>query len=161
APEGKRYLIYVRPRLFTEEQWTGWRAGPEGAKALTGADEGAPVDAFWKALPDLLRGAKALYVSDARDREFKDKVLEAWHRRSEGASDVLPVADAGALIHQMRLVKEPGEIALMRRAASLSAEAHVLALKEAKAGAFEYALSGVMVGHCLKGGAARMAYSPI
>ena len=48
APAGHRYLLFVRPRDFGREQWTGWRTGVDGAKKDFGAEEAYPVDDFWK-----------------------------------------------------------------------------------------------------------------
>ena len=41
AKEG-RYLLFVQPKDFAAEQWTGWRAGVEGAKKDYGAGEAHP-----------------------------------------------------------------------------------------------------------------------
>jgi hypothetical protein len=40
-----RFLLFVPARDFANEQWTGWRAGTEGARAL-GANE-ASIGDFW------------------------------------------------------------------------------------------------------------------
>src|SRR5262249_23361969 len=59
APEGKRYVLFVRPRDFAQEQWTGWRVGVDGAKAELGADEAYPVAEFTDRFRELTLGAKA------------------------------------------------------------------------------------------------------
>jgi len=71
------------------------------------------------------------------------------------------MADAGPLVHQLRLVKDEAEQALLRRAAGLTAEAHRAAMALVRPGRGENALKAAMVSHCLAGGAARMAYPPI
>jgi Xaa-Pro aminopeptidase len=61
----------------------------------------------------------------------------------------------------MRLVKDATEQALLRRAAALSAEAHVAAMKAVRPGREEYAVRAALEEVCTAGGAARMAYPSI
>jgi len=159
--EGPRYVLFVPARDFKNEQWTGWRAGVEGAKQEHQAEQAYPNDELWKRLPDLWRGARSLVVSDGGNQAFRTRLLEAWKPGDPNATEARPVVDAAPILNQLRLIKDDTEIALMRRAASLSAEAHVAAMRATRAGAYEYTLKGAMVGTCLAGGAGRMAYPPI
>ena len=161
APEGKRFLLFVLPKSFADEQWTGYRAGVDGARAAYGADEAFPVAEFWDLWPDLQRGASALYSRDGGDPRFAERLTAAWRKGDANATVARPLADVGPLVHELRLVKEEAEIALLRRAAELSVDAHLAALKEVGPGRFEYALKAAMVRTCLGGGAARMGYPPI
>ncbi len=161
AEAGSRYVLFVRPKDFAAEQWTGWRAGIEGAKADYGAGEVYPVAEFSDRFRQLVIGAKALYFRDAGDTKFKDQLLAAWNSGDGNATAPRPLADAGPIVHQMRLVKDAGEQALMREAGRLSAEAHRAAMAAVRPGRFEYALKAAMVERCLAGGSARMAYPPI
>ena len=161
APAGKRYLLFVPEKDFPAEQWTGWRAGTEGAKKDFGADEAYPIGELATRLPGLLVGARSLYYGDGGDAKFKDQLVAAWSPADPNAREPRPMADAGPIVNQMRLVKDETEIALLRRAAQLSAEAHVAALRALKPGAYEYALKAEMVRSCFAGGATRMAYPPI
>jgi Xaa-Pro aminopeptidase len=161
APEGQRYVLFVSPKDLSKEQWTGWRAGVEGAKKDFGAEQSYSTEEFWKKLPELTLGAKALYYSDGNDNAFRDKLLLAWNADNANATAPRPMADAGPIVHQQRLIKDATEIALLRRAAELSAEAHVAALRHVKPGGYEYDLKAAMVAACLAGGAGRMSYPPI
>ena len=77
APEGKRYTLFVKPKSWAEERWTGRRAGVEGAKEFR-ADAAYPIADFQKESRPLLAGAKALYYVDARDKEFREKLVSTW-----------------------------------------------------------------------------------
>ncbi|MEO8054509.1 MAG: aminopeptidase P N-terminal domain-containing protein, partial [Acidobacteriota bacterium] len=79
APEGKRYLFFVRPNEWRAEQWTGRRAGLEGAKSAFGADAAFPVADFEKESREAFRGAKALWYLDAGDEKFREKLLTGWN----------------------------------------------------------------------------------
>jgi len=161
APEGERYLLFVRGKNFAEEQWTGYRLGPDGAKTALGAEKAEPMDQFFDKLPDLLKGVSSLHLSDGGDAEFRARVLKAFAATGHDSPTERPVLDLAPLVHEMRLIKDPVEIGLMRRAASLSADAHKAALQKVGPGRYEYGLRAVMVETCLEGGAARMAYPSI
>ena len=60
AAAGERYVLFVRPRDFAQEQWTGWRAGLDGAKKEFGAEGSYPAEDLWKTLPKLWADAKIL-----------------------------------------------------------------------------------------------------
>jgi Xaa-Pro aminopeptidase len=64
-------------------------------------------------------------------------------------------------IAQMRLHKDPTEVALLRHAVDLSVQAHLAALPLVSAGTGEWAVRAAMTNVCTGGGAPRMAYSPI
>ena len=158
---GPRFVLFVQPRDPQAEQWTGWRAGIEGAKQDFRADEAYVNDELWKKLPELWRAAGSLVVSDGGDAAFRAKLLEAWNPSDANATEPRPIVDAGPIVGQLRLVKDAEEVRLLRRAAQLSADAHVAAMRATRPGAYEYTLKAAMVGACLAGGATRMAYPPI
>jgi len=155
------YVLFVAPRDFAREQWTGWRAGLEGAKSDYGAEASFPIDELRKELPKLWNGASTLCYSVGGDAAFRERVLDLWRAGDGQAKALRPVADAGPILHQMRLVKDATEQALMRRAAELSAQAHVAAMKAVRPGRYEYAVRAALESVCTAGGAARMAYPSI
>jgi Xaa-Pro aminopeptidase len=161
AADGKRYVLFVRPKNFEEEQWTGYRAGIEGAVKRYGADEAFPLSELWTRFQALASAATSLQYSDAGDSRFRDQLLSAWDRGTSNATVLRPAAEIGPILHQLRLIKDDTEIAILRHATALSAEAHRIAMARARSGVPEYALKAVMVERCLAGGAARMAYAPI
>ncbi|HMA29562.1 MAG TPA: aminopeptidase P family protein [Thermoanaerobaculia bacterium] len=160
APEGKRYTLFLKPKNWVEERWTGHRAGVEGAKEFR-ADSAYPIADFKKESEPLLAGAKALYYDDARDREFREKLVSAWQALAARGPEPLPALDVSPLLGQMRLVKDATEIAILREAVRLSVEAHRAAMARAHPGVNEGVLKAAMIERCLAGGSARMAYAPI
>src|SRR6185369_6692152 len=52
--------------------------------------------------------------------------------------------DPRVVLHEMRLCKTPEEIEVMARAAAITGEAHVAAMKAARPGAYEYELEAAI-----------------
>jgi Xaa-Pro aminopeptidase len=161
GPGERHYVLFVRPKDFAAEQWTGWRAGLEGAKKEFGAEEAYPLIEFWERFPKLSPAAQSLDYEVGGDEEFGRKLLEAWNAGNANAISPRPAADAGPILGALRLVKDEVEQALLREASRLAADAHTVAMREIAPGRHEYDLKAAMVGRCLSGGAARMAYPPI
>ena len=156
-----RYILFVQPRDFAVEQWTGWRAGVEGAKSDYGAAEAYPIAELWDRLPKLLAAAQSLYYGSGGDKEFPRRLLEVWNAGSTNAASARPAAEAAPILAAMRLVKDGTEQELLREASRISAEAHKAAMAQTAPGRHEYDLKGAMVGVCLSRGAARTAYPSI
>jgi|KBSSwiStaDraftv2_1062776.scaffolds.fasta_scaffold228544_2 Xaa-Pro aminopeptidase len=160
SPATARFLLFVRPRDFAAEQWTGRRAGVEGAKTDFGA-EARPIADFWSQLPALWASGQSLYYESGGDEAFGRKLLETWNAGNANAVAPRPAADASPILGELRLIKDATEIDLLRSASRISADAHRAAMAEVAPGRGEWDLKAVMVGRCLGKGAARMAYPPI
>jgi Xaa-Pro aminopeptidase len=162
---GPEYTLFVQPQDRELETWTGYRPGMEGATGDYDADEAYPNSAFAEHLPDLVRGARVLYHVLGRDPAVDAKItatLEEMRLRSrQGREPAEAIADPRAIVHPMRLFKEPAELDIMRRAAAISREAHERAAKLAFAGAFEYELEAAIEYTFRRRGALGSAYTTI
>ena len=164
-PEHK-YTLFVRPRDPEREVWDGRRAGVEGARETYGADAAFPVAEFGEKLGDLLNGARSLYYRLGNGSpELDDQIVRQIARmRAQGRRGVHPpsaIIDPGAVLHEMRLVKSVEEVALMRRAAEISAEAHREAMRRARPGMKEYEVEALIEYVFRRSGAAGPAYTTI
>ncbi len=140
--EEHKFVLFVQPKDLEKETWHGYRAGVEGAKELYGADEAFPIAELAEKLPKYLEKADRIYYHFGRDRTFDQTVLNHWQRlmatypkRGTGPT---AVEDSNIILHPMRLVKSETELALMRKAANISAAAHNRAQEFAKPGRYEY-----------------------
>jgi Xaa-Pro aminopeptidase len=161
AAADSRYILFVQPRDFAAEQWTGWRAGIEGAKKEYGAGQAFPAGDFPERFRDLAAPARSLTYASGGDKEFQRRLLEAWNAGNTKTRSARPAADASPILDAMRLVKDPLEQDLLREASRISADAHRAAMARVAAGRHEWDLKAAMVATCLSRGAARMAYPPI
>jgi Xaa-Pro aminopeptidase len=162
---GPTYTLFVEPRDRAAETWTGYRPGVEGAVADYGADEAHPADALDAKLPSLLERAQRLFHVMGRSAKLDARIVEILDtmrlRSRLGLVPASEIVDPRSLLHEMRLVKEPAELAIMRRAAAISCAAHREAARLAEAGRFEYELEAALLHQFRRHGAAGPAYSSI
>lgn len=158
-------LLFCREKDVEREVWDGYRYGPDGACEAFGLDAAHPVAELAARLPDLMANQPALYYAIGFDAEFDARITAALNavRANARAGAVPPgaIRDARALVDEMRLVKDDSEIALMRRAAAISAEGHRRAMSLARPGRFEYELEAELVHAFRRHGAQSPAYPSI
>jgi Xaa-Pro aminopeptidase len=135
ARGGERKLIlFVRPRDKEKEIWTGRRAGVEGAKELYLADEARTVAELDVQLAGRLDGARTLWYRLGWDTAWDARITRVLGELRGGvrAGKRVPeaVVDSGRILHELRLVKAPDEIALLRKAADVTAEGHLAAMRD-------------------------------
>jgi len=166
-PSNKKnpYTLFVRPRDPKMETWYGRREGVEGAKKNYGADKAISIDKFPQELAKLVNGHEKLYYRFAVDQKLDQQILNYLSaqrfRRLKTAYPPHTIIDPILLIHDMRLHKTPEEIGLMQKSADLAADAHILAMKTAKAGMNESQIEAVIEHYFRMNGASGVAYNSI
>ena len=162
---GPPFTLFVEPREREAEIWTGYRPGVEGALRDYGADAAFPISELRESIPRLLEKAERLYHVLGRDPEIDRLIAESLDtmrlRSRQGLVPPEVVADPRAILHEMRLFKEPEELAILRRAAAITQEAHEEAARLAQPGRFEYELEAVLDYTFRRRGAAGPAYESI
>ena len=136
------YVLFCREKDPEQETWHGRRAGQEGAIEKYGADDSFPIDDIDDILPGLIEGTDAIYNVMGRYPDF-DKRLISWvsHIREQSRTGMHVPSEFVALdylLHDMRLFKSREELRLMRKAASISVEAHKLAMQVCSPGKHEF-----------------------
>jgi Xaa-Pro aminopeptidase len=140
--EDGEFVMFTRPRDKASEIWHGRRAGPEGAIAQYGADQGFTIDQLQTELPKLLVGREAVHYTLGEYAELDARItaivryLREVSRRGAAAPTTFVALET--TLHEMRLLKSKAEIALMRKAAQVSARAHCRAMQMARPGRFEW-----------------------
>jgi Xaa-Pro aminopeptidase len=171
AADGKRYVVFVAPRNPRVESYEGPRAGPVEAAAAYSADAAFSSEEFFdriskydpaaRTFSGYLAGVEKVYLSDGGDEEWADSLrasIATMRAREAGPSTLV---DAGEVLHEMRLIKDADEIALIRRATELSGRGHILAMKAAAPGRYEFEVQQAHDGYCYENGVRRMAYPSI
>jgi len=144
-----RLTLFVRPRDPEREVWNGPRAGVEGAREHFGADAAYPIEQLDEHLGKLLEPADAVWFSlsgSASDMELRVLRLVAGFRgtRPRAGKGPVDVRDPGSVLDDLRLVKEPEEIALLRTAAELAARGHLAAMRACRPGVGEWELQALL-----------------
>ncbi len=137
-----RFILFVQPKDWEKEVWSGYRVGVEGAKEKFGADEAYPMAELDEKLPQYLEKADRIYYHLGRDRAFNETILKHWQRLiatyPKRGTGPIAIEDTNLILHAMRLVKSPAELELMRQAAAISVDAHNHARQITHPGRYEY-----------------------
>ncbi len=163
--EHGEYILFCRERNPEKEIWEGRRAGLEGARELYGADDAFPIEDIDEILPGLLENRDKVFYSMGRYPDFDTHLMnwvnEVRGKSRNGVSAPGEYVDLQHIVHEMRLVKRPEEIKLMKRAARVSAAAHRCAMQACKPGMMEYEVEAELLYEFKKGGAGFPAYPSI
>ena len=128
-----RSLLFCQPKDLEREIWDGIRLGPEAAPAALGVDEAFSVEELHQRLPQLLENRTTVWWPFATHTGLEGRI-DGWltsvrARVRYGALAPEGQRDLCAILDEMRLVKDAHELDIMRRAARISAAAHVRAMQ--------------------------------
>ena len=157
--------LFCRPKNPEREIWDGIRLGPEAAPKMLGVDSAHSNAELDTKLSELLADQDAVYVRLAESAET-DRRLRHWMKqvRQQARAGINPPSefhDVEAMIHEMRLFKDVHEIEIMRRAAAISARAHIRAMQICKPGMREYQLEAELLHEFRNSGSQSVAYNSI
>ena len=157
--------LFCRPKDPEREIWDGIRLGPEAAPEALGIEFAHSNQELDQKLSSILADQDAIYVRLSESAE-SDRRLRHWMKqvRGQARSGINPPSefhDVETLIHEMRLFKDAQEIGIMRRAAAISARAHVRAMQACKPGMREYQLEAELLHEFRNSGSQSVAYNSI
>jgi Xaa-Pro aminopeptidase len=159
------FVMFVRPRDRERETWTGRRAGVEGAMLDYGADKAYGIDEIDRVLPRYLEGVERVYYPLGSNERMNARVLElmrgAQAMRPRTGSGPTAMLDPRDLVHEARLKKRPEELDAMRRAVTISCEAHKDAMRRARGGMMEWEIEALVDYAFRSRGAAGPSYPSI
>lgn len=163
--EQGEYILFCREFDQKKALWEGAHAGLEGATKHYEADDSFPITDLNEILPGMLENKTKVFYPMGRNSELDHSILE-WinHIRGQSRNGVLAPGELVSLehiVHEMRLFKSAEELKLMRRAAIVSANAHIQAMKRCKAGLYEYQIEAELIYHFNCNGLRAVAYPSI
>ncbi len=125
--------LFCQPKDLEREIWDGSRFGPEMAPQALGVDGAFSAAELDAKLPAMLENRSAVWYPFATQQGLESRVC-AWldkvrARIRYGVLSPQTQRDACGLLDEMRLFKDEHEQAIMRRAAEISAGAHVRAMQ--------------------------------
>ncbi len=159
------YILFCREFDAKKALWEGAHSGLEGATTHYDADDAFPIDDLDDILPGLLENKTKVFYPMGCNLELDHNLLE-WinHIRNQSRSGIIAPGELVSLaliLHEMRLFKSAEELKLMRRAAEVSAHAHIRAMKACKAGLYEYQIEAELIHHFIDNGLRSVAYPSI
>jgi Xaa-Pro aminopeptidase len=151
-------ILFLPPRNPARERWTGVRLGPDTlAVRLTGFATVLPTPKLDSVLAALLARNAPIYVPI--DLTTRDEPLIRRLRADSGAGR--DVRNLRPIVDSMRVIKDAVEVAALRTAARISAEAHADLMRAARPGMFEYEMEAVLEAGFRRRGGDRLGYPSI
>ncbi len=126
-------ILFVEKKDKAKEIWNGKRLGEEKAKKIFLVDEVFSSDSFELKLKEFLNKSKTLYFDFSLDYS-KIKILKRYAKQLSTHKNI------ALMINKMRLVKSKSEIEIIKKAISITKDAHHCVMILSKLGRYEYEL---------------------
>ncbi|MDE0646128.1 MAG: Xaa-Pro aminopeptidase [Gammaproteobacteria bacterium] len=154
--------LFLNPRDPAIEQWVGRRLGPEQASDQLGVDVAIDINEVDKKLPTLFVDRHSLHTLWTAQSRFDERVHKWLHQlKKQRKSAPEQIMNLSLSLHELRLKKSKLEQQTMRRAAEITAQAHIRAMKSCKPGLYEWELDAEIQSEFLAHGAHAPAYPSI
>ncbi len=152
-------ILFLPPHNYVQERWTGPKLGPGDANLATetGFERVLPLDRLPEELGRQMADPAQRATLYMNLNPATNSIME-WLRRTNSAGIA---KDAGPLLATLRMVKDAGELALIRKATDASVAAHLAAAKAMRPGVSEREIAAVMQYEFQRRGCERPAYAPI
>jgi Xaa-Pro aminopeptidase len=158
-------VLFLRKKSIERETWDGFRFGPEAAQTEFRMDKTYPIEEFETLAPQLLKGVDSLYYRFYKNPEVDVKIENVLQtlRLNQGRTGygLLSVHDSDTFLGEFRVKKGESDLANLRQACHLTAEAHLETMKYVKPGVTEREAHGYFIYQIMKRGAAREGYGGI
>ena len=136
-----RTILFIRRPDELLKIWEGYKLDKKDARILSGISQIYWLDEFWSVFSTLARGSKTFYLNDnehqradnpveTRDQRFKKEIRKRYPKRKLGR--------LAPLLHELRFVKKPQEIELIRQAVQVTVTGYRRVLEVMKPGMMEY-----------------------
>jgi len=162
--EGAREIFFLPEKNPAKEKWDGVRMSPSdpGIQARTGFADVRGFGEMRATVEKLAKFYPNLYTILPYEKELggypHEKETVEWLKLAAPQANLKDIREG---ITQLRMIKSPTEIAFLREAIDLSADAHFAAMKMMRPGVWEYQVAAKMVEVHAMGGSEAEAYAPI
>ncbi len=159
-------ILFLPSRNYSQERWTGPKLGPDSPDAvrITGVDRVVSLDNMRAELVKLFpsRGAKIYTDVPIADDTSNSTEPLAWLDKANAFAVGTSNHDIRPLLASLRMIKDAGEVDLIRKATNASIAGHFAAMRNTiKPGVNEHEVSAVLQYEWDKRGCERPAYAPI
>lgn len=139
--EDVREYLYILPPDFLAERWNGARIRAEEVQQRAGIEHVRYIEEFDRDLHRLISAGKwELLYLDLFKAEYgeEDKVSHRFARKIMAEYPQMKVKDISPLIRKLRLIKQPCEIAAMRKAEEITGAGIRAMMRASRPGMYEY-----------------------
>jgi len=163
--QGMKTVLFLRDKNPEREIWDGRRLGVQQACDTLGLDDAYSIDDLQNQSLNLISGVETIYISFS-ELESWFGLIHTWINRLKeqvrsGVDSPAQIADLDTLLHEQRVFKTRAEIKKMRKAAQISVEGHLAAMRVAKKSAFEYQVQAELESTFVQQGSPRVAFNSI
>ena len=153
--------LFLPARDERSERWTGPKLGPDSVAArLTGIEGVHPADSMQTLIGRAVRSMSSPARTGGIYMRKNEAALEEPFTRQLLLGSAM-VRDVRPLMARLRVVKDADEIARLRKAIGITAEAQREAMKAAAPGMWEYEIEAVIEGTFRRRGAERVGFPSI
>ncbi|HVR38954.1 MAG TPA: Xaa-Pro peptidase family protein [Thermoanaerobaculia bacterium] len=154
---GGNEILFLPAHNVSQEKWTGPKLSAESAdaKSVTGFDR---VDVLDHLRDELV---KILPTPSAAVYPTPGSVPIHWLQRANAFPNYVSFSDASSMVAELRVTKDAGEIALLRKAALATVESHKAAARAVKPGASENEIAAIIEYEYKRRGCEGPAFSSI
>jgi Xaa-Pro aminopeptidase len=157
-------ILFIPAHDYRQEKWTGPKLGPDDpdAAARTGFPTVESVTLFASELQEALKSFPKIYTEfTAQPESGEDAFQQDEVSKLRKLAPLATMADLRPLLTTQREVKSPSELALIRKAADASVEAHLAAMKAMRPAMWEYEIASLMQYEFGRRGCEWPSYPPI
>ena len=163
-PRKYREVLFLPSRNLRMEKFTGEKLDAENPHAahIAGVDE-----VMWMAeLPTLLNKAitgdrRLGYEMWVQPDAPQAKAIQEWTAATLGVGSSPAAHDVTSLTTELRVVKDAGELALLKKASGASMAAQRVMMRSTKPGVTERTIAGKMIASMMENGCERPSYASI
>ncbi|NND06910.1 MAG: M24 family metallopeptidase [Saprospiraceae bacterium] len=159
-----REVLFVKRGKAKTSLWEGPMLSMDEVKEISGVEKVYWLDQMPAVLQDLLHQAKRLYVNDNENLHVTAQVETKDARIAKELMGKYPFHKyhrAQPILRQLRMIKSPIEVELLRRSCTITSQAFHRVLRCVRPGIKEYEIEGKIIGTFMEGGAQGHAYEPI
>ena len=159
-----REILFLPARNLLVERFTGPKldAASPDAPHITGVDEVLPMSDLPGVIVRLAKDDPFIaYRLWSQPKNEQARSFAAWLSSTLGANTTPPPQDVTTPIGVLRSIKEPAEIALLRKAADASVKAHFAAIAAVHPGLTERTIAGVILATIMANGCERNSYASV
>lgn len=159
-----REVLFIIKSTPAQITWSGYRLNNSEASEISGIKNVQYVDDYEKILPEIVYRSQNIYLNVPEHLKYKAEFETRDERMARKVQSFFPLHSYHRLapvLSKIRMVKEPEEIELIKKAISITKDSFMKVLKFVKPGLYEYEVEAEITHEFIRQAANGHAYEPI